>query len=150
MYTYTIIGPTFLIGTSLSEPHTSVYCGTISLYVRLYARTYRICKYVYLDHTAYGPNIRLLCTRAYNLKVVSMANRQQDSNEELAEERTVEDAYAIAARVCGRRTEARRQWERERHRQGRVAGQVGFTKFSFRGGDACRGREMEQSSQLIA
>ena len=82
------------------------------------------------------------------LKVLSMANRQQDRNEELAEERTIEDA--IAARVRGRRTEARRQRERERHRQRRVAGQVAFTKFIFRGGDACRGREVEQSSQLIA
>ena len=109
-----------------------MYCGTISLYVRLYARTYRIC--------AYGPNIRLSCARAHFskfhvpiiLKVVSMANRQQDRNEELAEESTVEDT--IAARVRGRRTEARRQRERAPHRQRRVAGQIAFTKFSFRGG----------------
>ena len=41
--------------------------------------------------------------------MVSMANRQQDRNEKLAEERTVKDT--IAARVCARRTEAR---ERDR------------------------------------
>ena len=82
------------------------------------------------------------------LNEVSTANRQQDRNEELAGERTIEDT--IAARVRGRRTEARRQREREHYRQRRVAGQVAFTKFSFRGGDACRGREVEQSSQLIA
>ena len=82
------------------------------------------------------------------LKAVSMANQQQDRNEKLVEERTTEDT--IAARVCGRRMEARRQWERECHRQRRVAGQVAFTKFTFRGEVACRGREVEQSSQLIA
>ena len=56
------------IGASLSEPYTSVYSGTISLYVRLYACTYRMS------------NIRLVCHVHVHiiLKVVSMANRQQD------------------------------------------------------------------------
>ena len=46
-----------LIGASLSEPHTSVYGGTISLYVRLYAHTYRICsKY---PHSYSGLGTRL-------------------------------------------------------------------------------------------
>ena len=63
-----------------------------------------------------------------------MANRQQDKNKELAEERTVEDT--IAARVRGRRTEARRQQERERHRQRRVglAGNVRPTRKKGGGG----------------
>ena len=54
--------------------------------------------------------------------ILKVANRQQDRNEELAEERTVEDT--IAARVHARRTEARHQRERECHRQRRVAGNV--------------------------
>ena len=50
--------------------------------------------------------VQISVCHAY-VRIILKVNRQQDRNEELTEERTVEDA--IVARVRGRRTEARRQ-----------------------------------------
>ena len=88
--------------------------------------------------TAYALMVQISVCHAH-VRIILKVNQQQDRNEkgailsmeELTEERTVEGA--IAARVRGRRTEARCQRERERHQQRRVADQVAFTKLK-RGG----------------